>query len=465
MKLFPPEPDINLYNQGFGEDDDILQRRRIGQSLSNLLENIEDPLVVALDGQWGTGKSYFLKRWIGAHTLENGSNATTVYFDAYANDYIGDPLPALVSALAERLPKEDGVTLDRIKTSAFKLAKPLARMGLSIATFGAKEAVSDFGDAVVDAVKGEVAGGMEDYWADELGKRAAMSEFRSAIETLVTGVEVDGEITPLVFVIDELDRCRPNYALEVLEIIKHFFDVPHVQFVLGVNLKSLENSVKVSYGHEIDAQAYLKKFIRVSLELPQYFGDIHNQQSAAVTYLEYLVEDMEIPQHLAERLVKQFERLAKVHGISLRETGAVASSLALASSEVLSSGNKLTGWIDVFVDLAIARIIKPDLYPKLVSASISKTELTSYLGATNEVLSPRIGHERNPNYDHGIFIRYQTWCYLIGDGKLGSVDQETQKAIGYKFSTFGMPDEAKSIPLKIHRDWLDRFSFYKPESQ
>ncbi len=129
MKLFPPEPNVDLYNEGFG-DVNILQRQRVGQSLSNLLDGVDDPLVIALDGNWGTGKSFFLKRWVGAHTIENGSNATTVYFDAFANDYVSDPLPALVSALAERLPEEDAETLQRVKSAAFKLAKPLARIGV-----------------------------------------------------------------------------------------------------------------------------------------------------------------------------------------------------------------------------------------------------------------------------------------------------------------------------------------------
>ncbi len=314
MKLLPPEPRVDLYNEGFG-DVDILQRQRVGQSLSALLDNVDDPLVVALNGQWGTGKSFFLKRWIGAHKLENGSKATTVYFDAFANDYISDPLPALVSALAERLPEEDGETLSRVKSAAFKLAKPLARMGLSLATFGATAAVDDLGDAIVGAVGGEIAAGIDKYWEDEKGKRTAMAEFRSAIETLVAAPGDGEEATPLVFVVDELDRCRPSYALEVLEVIKHFFAVPHVHFVLGVNLKSLENSVKISYGANIDAHAYLKKFIHVILELPQYLGDIQNQRATALVYLDFLIEEMEIPRHVSQPLRSQFDLVGKANEI------------------------------------------------------------------------------------------------------------------------------------------------------
>ena len=73
-----------LYNEGFGSSD-ILGRKKTSKALANLLERIDDPLVQALNVEWGTGKSYFLKRWVGAHTIENNSSSTVVYFDRICN--------------------------------------------------------------------------------------------------------------------------------------------------------------------------------------------------------------------------------------------------------------------------------------------------------------------------------------------------------------------------------------------
>lgn len=289
MKIFPPEPQVTLYQEGF-EELDVLQRVAIGQSLSNLVQRIEDPMVVALDGGWGTGKTYFLKRWVGAHTLDNNGTATTVYFDAFANDYLSDPLPAIVSALSERFPQDQESAVTRIKAAAFKLAKPLARFGLTMATFGATEVLAPVGDAAVNAMNAEASNALEYYWSQEAGRRAAMREFHSALAELVDAQtnEEDGN-TPagaqLVIVIDELDRCRPDYALEVLEVIKHFFAIPGVAFILGVNLEALENSVKARYGPDIDASAYLRKFINVSLALPSEIGRPHEMKDTVVVYL------------------------------------------------------------------------------------------------------------------------------------------------------------------------------------
>ncbi len=441
---------------------DILQRKMVGKALTDLLERIDDPLVVALDGQWGTGKTYFLKRWIGAHTVENGSTATTVYFDAFAHDYLGDPLPALVSALAERFPSGNEGNVQKVKAAAFKLAKPLTRVGLAIATFGATEALGDLGDAVAEAVSGETAAGFEKFWEKESGRRAAMDEFKSALETLTAPSTENGTGSSLVFVIDELDRCRPDYALEVLEVIKHFFSVPHVHFVLGVNLHALENSVKVSYGKNIDAQAYLKKFIQITLELPADLGDIHTKNPVNLVYLAHLIEEMGVPEHISEPLKVQVKMVARFNDISIRDIGKIVSSISLASNEVLNKSNFLKGWIAVMVDLVIAKNVRPDLYPKFLNATVNEADLASYIGATESTITEKIDGEHNPEYEHQIYYRYETWLYIAHNGRLENADPEHVRAVGRQFDQYGLVDEPRTLPMRVHHMWLDQFNFYTP---
>lgn len=56
MRIAPKDKKIELYKEGFGRGD-ILNRRELSEQLSDLVERIEDPLVVALNGSWGSGKS------------------------------------------------------------------------------------------------------------------------------------------------------------------------------------------------------------------------------------------------------------------------------------------------------------------------------------------------------------------------------------------------------------------------
>jgi translation elongation factor EF-G len=78
---------------------------------------------------------------------------------------------------------------------------------------------------------------------------------------------------PLVFVIDELDRCRPDFALELIEQVKHLFSVPKLTFLLVLNREQLEETIKACYGNGIRASSYLQKFVNIWLSLPRKFDN------------------------------------------------------------------------------------------------------------------------------------------------------------------------------------------------
>ncbi|XHC09943.1 P-loop NTPase fold protein [Labrenzia sp. ac12] len=460
MKIFPPEPHVALYEEGF-EDRDVLQRAEVGKSLTMLVERIEDPMVVALDGGWGTGKTYFLKRWVGAHTLHNEGTATTIYFDAFANDYLSDPLPSLVSTLSERFPSADKSTMQRIKAATFKFAKPLARIGVAMATFGATEALAPVGDAAVKALSAEASDALENYWAQEDGRRAAMEEFRSALAELVAvQPEEDDQPTPagarLVFVVDELDRCRPDYALEVLEVIKHFFAIPGITFVLGVNLQTLENSVKARYGTGIDASAYLRKFINVSLALPSEIGQQHDMKDIVVVYLEHQLKEMGIPDHVANALLPHVKIVSRNNSISIRDVGKILSAVTLLNGDILQNKNYLRGWIDVMITLLVSKVIRPEIYERLLSLSFIEEDLENYFDATIQRRTYRIDDKYNEEFDRYTMSQFYSWLYLAnGDN---SLDNDTKRFIHGLFSEWsGGPNNPQLIPKIVQRDWLELF--------
>lgn len=465
MKILPPEPQVELYKEGF-EERDILQRAGVGKTLSDLMERIEDPLVVALEGGWGTGKTYFLKRWVGAHTLSNGGKATTVYFDAFANDYLDDPLPALVSTLSKRFPSTDEDTVRKLKSAAFRFAKPLARFGLAMATFGATEALAPIGDAAINAMSDEASNALETYWSQEDGRRAAMDEFHSALAELVATQpdDVDDKGSQefsgarLIIVIDELDRCRPDYALGVLEVIKHFFSIPGVTFVLGVNLIALENSVRARYGADIDASAYLRKFINVSLSLPSEIGGDHSSKNAIAIYLDHYIKEMGVPNHIAESLRPHVHLVARRNAISVRDVGKILSSISLLSDEILTNDRIYPGWLDVAITLVVSRVVCPKMFEKFLNATVSESDLEEYFDATLPRLNRRNGDETNPDYDHYAWIQFNSWKYLVNGGELPGEDPHVVQGLGRTFSQFGRLDDPRSLPRKVHRKWLNIFT-------
>ena len=100
MRLTKPDPQINIGTSTFADGKDWLEREAFGEKLSRLVEALDSPTVIALDGDWGSGKSHFLKLWVGAHKHQFKGQAEVVYFDAFKEDFLDDPLVSLVAAIA-----------------------------------------------------------------------------------------------------------------------------------------------------------------------------------------------------------------------------------------------------------------------------------------------------------------------------------------------------------------------------
>ena len=284
MRLYPAELEI-APDEGFSPAKDIFGRRDFGQRITNLVQNLEGPNVLLLDSAWGTGKTTFVKMWRG-NLLE--AQIPSIYFDAFANDYQGDAFLAIASQIVAevdaRRPKNQEL-IKSFKNSTVKTAKILGRVALNVAVRAATAGIvqaDDLGDVAAGAVKNfsdETAAHLDEYLKSRLesheADRRAFQNFRQVLADLAKELSSPGEsgdiaksaTLPLVIIIDELDRCRPSFALEILEKIKHFFAVDGVIFILVSSLKQLEKSVQFAYGN-IDAITYLEKFYHLRIMLP-----------------------------------------------------------------------------------------------------------------------------------------------------------------------------------------------------
>lgn len=290
--MFAFDPEVKIGEDTFGtvRDDgtklDLLDRAAFGKRLSELMERDSQPLVVALDGAWGSGKSHFLKLWVGSHNLDAEHKARVVYFDAFARDYLDDPLISLVAAISREKESEQGKTakvLGTLKAWSLKLAKPATRIGIGLASGGLTELALPVLDTLADKAIEEgskaAQAAVDAMWQREEGRITAVDGFHKALADLATE-------EPLILVIDELDRCRPDYALSLLEVVKHFFAVKGVRFVLGVSLEALEHSVRQRYGAGVDAGLYLQKFVHLKVTLPS-----HDRHNINPSWQEYFLQN------------------------------------------------------------------------------------------------------------------------------------------------------------------------------
>ncbi len=226
-------------------------------------EGFITPHVLALDAPWGGGKTIFLEMW-KKHLQSQGFQC--VYFDAWKADFYEDALPALIAETESQLkltPKEEFTEVVRKLMSVTKSSR--------------------FWASVLEGVAGLVPGGQMVKVPTELLKslerhnavqnyldyREAVDEFKKLLGEFVKSKNGESNRKPLIFFIDELDRCRPTFAVDVLEKVKHVFDAEGVVFVIGVHKAALAKTIEKVYGYD-DGEIYLRKFFdaRTHLLMP-----------------------------------------------------------------------------------------------------------------------------------------------------------------------------------------------------
>lgn len=227
---------------------------------------VQGSLVLALSSKFGSGKTTFLKMWKSA--LESGENENerplVISLNAWESDYYGDPLFAIISSLVSSL-KCSG----RSAESLISAAKDVGWFAIAI---GGQMVTKVTG---IDAVAaGDLAeknkakrDGSESLPSDAFsiyqGRKKAMSDLQVAIKEFVAARE-----PKVLFLVDELDRCRPDYAISYLETIKHIFDVQGAVFILAADRQHLENSAKTAFGPNLDFEEYYRKFVHREVTLP-----------------------------------------------------------------------------------------------------------------------------------------------------------------------------------------------------
>jgi KAP family P-loop domain len=277
--------------------DDVLEREEDARYLQNYLvgryaaKKTEPGFVLAINSDWGYGKSFMLERW-KKQVLFEGHPA--VFFDAWQNDFTDDPLLAFIAEFDSGL-KEYFKHIpagDKIKTAAIAAVRKLYKPVLTVlASAAAKHLVGmsaqhtqqlfsgNVGDDNDNDSSSENAAGFKE--TEEKLKKAitkaleehntikkSISDFKTKLTILINALErVSGVQLPLIIFVDELDRCRPDYAIELLEGIKHLFGVPGVFFIVATNIHQLGESVKAVYGAGFDGQRYLKRFFDLQYSL------------------------------------------------------------------------------------------------------------------------------------------------------------------------------------------------------
>lgn len=341
------------------EDDpfryDLLERKEPAEILTHLVGSIEGPCVLAIDAAWGNGKSTFLRLW-SQHLRNN--QFPIVNLNAWETDYAEDPFAVLSIELTDGLKEhEDEAVVNIVLEGAIevgrKLTPGLLRLALRSVPGG-------------ELVGSEIGKLIESYGEARFSAykeaRVSVQEFRENLQTMAKKVSEGHDNKPVLIMVDELDRCRPSYAVELLEVAKHLFAVDRIIFVLAINRAELGHSVKALYGQNFDANGYLKRFIDIDFLLPAPNRDdfIANllQQVKIDEYFQR-TEDIEERKYGLECIETLLKGILGTSTVSLRQISQAVHRIGLVLAS-LPNRNK-TFSLTIIVAL-IVRTIDEKLY-------------------------------------------------------------------------------------------------------
>ncbi|NCT84944.1 MAG: hypothetical protein GXC94_17500 [Comamonadaceae bacterium] len=365
-------PDSDIYQN------DALNRKPTVEFVEKFLAGLDGPFVLALDSPWGTGKTTMVRM---LKSTLSAKGTPCIYFNAWQVDYASDPLVALVAAIDQISPKDSSAGkrfrnhMASVKRLTTSIAKHGAVAAAKAATFGALEL-----DSAIEKVAADLTGALTKDLVDSFQKeKASLDQLRAELEKAITELSKDAEARPLVFFIDELDRCRPSFAIEMLERIKHLFDVDHLVFVLSVDKKQLEAATGAVYGEKIDSSEYLRRFFDMEFRLPQpeskRFASAQVKRFGLDDYFSERRRNHQT-QHDGEHLIETIGELANIFQLSLRAIERAMARVALVCSQTPT--NQFLDPILVAF-LVVLRIKNSEVFDDLVTGRANPDHAMAYI--------------------------------------------------------------------------------------
>lgn len=261
--MLPTEENLKetLYNDTIGRNKDIVY-------FYNILQAQESASAIAVDGRWGSGKTFFVRQTKmvinalnSSCTMDEETKAKitsslpfskndeikenysmAVYYDAWENDNDTEPILSLIYEITKQLSIDFSLSdISIVKTAG----------------------------AIIEAISGHNVNSIKDAFTSEnpFTKFKEQKDVEQKIKDFFAGLLVE-RANRLVIFIDELDRCKPTFAVHLLEQIKHYIFDTNITFVFSVNLEQLQHTIKHYYGANFDSCRYLDRFFDLRISMP-----------------------------------------------------------------------------------------------------------------------------------------------------------------------------------------------------
>ncbi len=351
---------------------DKLQREDSIKDLSKLIILNTEPLVLSINASWGSGKTTFVKLW--QTYLKKECKVNSIYFSAWEDDFSKEPLISILGEMNSYIEKnfKANTPVPKGFKKALNLSGKILKKVVPTAIKGATAGLVDAPQIVEDtisAISEESVKTLIENYSDD---KNVLIEFKKAIEKVLN--EMDEE-KPFVIFIDELDRCRPLYSIELLERIKHVFGIKRLIFVLSIDKSQLSESIKSQYGN-IDTDNYLRRFI----DLEYYLNNPKSDDFCHYLYNEvYQFNEIFISKNIKKEYDEYLDELAMIKYLtksldfSLREIEQLFIQLKIIFSTVVPK--LYESHFRIIVLFVILKMKLPNEYELLKIGKANRKEL------------------------------------------------------------------------------------------
>ncbi|MCP2003747.1 UNVERIFIED_ORG: hypothetical protein J2Y78_002287 [Buttiauxella agrestis ATCC 33320] len=318
---------------------DEYKRKVIAEKIKILLESKIKTSPIVIDGGWGTGKTEFSIK-LAALLESTNDNHKVIYIDAFTEDHNDAPILTIMAAIVALLPQDE-------KKELISKALPALRFGLKtvfkagtgwILKQNAEDIADGFEDAIKDVTNSAIDSTVELLLNDHVDAQKNILALKEVLSELTTN-------NTITIIIDELDRCKPSFAISIIENIKHVFDVDNLNFILVANTSQLKASINHIYGSSVNSEQYLDKFIKFTYSLPVMFkDDNYNDVLTSVSHWTTLCNTSNRLKAAEKVCGHYFIKFIELKKLSLREVETLARYLEiyqLLSENGISDKNKI----------------------------------------------------------------------------------------------------------------------------
>ncbi|MBB3324887.1 P-loop NTPase fold protein [Atlantibacter sp. RC6] len=306
------------------EERDEYQRKKIAINIKRLISYGIDISPIVIDGEWGTGKTEFCLKLQNFFSTDD-IGCKVIYIDAFKEDHSDDPLLTMTAAIAAVLPPKE-------KTALISKAIPALKFGLKttlkagsnwLLRNNVDQLAEEFKDSLINTNNAIIDNTIESLIQEHIDLDGNLNALREKLKEISTNNKI-------IIIIDELDRCRPSYSVNLLEKIKHIFNVENVYFLLTTNKSQLQASVNHIYGSSINSKQYLDKFIKYTISLPLTHNDDYNYLIYnSIKHWDLLSNNSEKLKEVNNEYGSHIKDILMIKALSLREIETFARHLEI----------------------------------------------------------------------------------------------------------------------------------------